>query len=160
MPGKSDIAYLLSSIADDCGYLEVHAVGDFGEPTWRSILSKEGKTLEAELEREAAEVQSVKRAVSAGLLYLVPYLQDDVPEIRRFVAVALDNHPEHAVSTVPALQSAIASEADDDVRKTLRASVERLTRRSPWPTGRQLGTVEHTKPPAAQCPLATSERYS
>jgi hypothetical protein len=62
---KSNIAHLLASIADGVGYLEVHAVGDFGEPTWRKILGERGKTLEGELEREAAEISAVRRAASA-----------------------------------------------------------------------------------------------
>jgi hypothetical protein len=79
---KSNIAHLLASIADGVGYLEVHAVGDAGEPTWRKILGEKGKTLEGELEREAAEINTVRRAASAGLRHVLPYLSHSEPEIR------------------------------------------------------------------------------
>jgi hypothetical protein len=69
---KADIALLLACIADGSGYLEVHAVGDFGEPTWRKMLGEEGKSLEDEVAREAAETALVRRAASAGLRDLLP----------------------------------------------------------------------------------------
>lgn len=57
--GKPAIALLLASIAGGVGYLEVHAVGDFGDPTWREILAEQGKSLEDEVSREADTVRSV-----------------------------------------------------------------------------------------------------
>jgi HEAT repeat protein len=135
VPGKSDIAYLLASIADGAGYLEVHALGDFGEPTWREILGGEGKTLEGELAREAAEVDSVRRACSAGLAHLAPFLGDGEPEVRRVVADALGNYPEHAALSLPALEAAEASEADEEVQAALRESKARLTRSAPDRSG-------------------------
>ncbi len=133
VPGKSDIAQLLACIADGVGYLEVHAVGDFGEPTWRRILGEQGKTLEGELERERVEVAAVRRAASAGLPSLIPYLRDSEPEIRRLVAVALGNYPEHAALSLAALEAAAASESDEEVRGALQESKARLTRRCSRP---------------------------
>lgn len=129
VPGKSDIALLLSCIADGHGYLEVHTAGGFGEPTWRAILSEKGKSLEEELEREGAEIRSVRETVSAGLPHLIPYLQDSEAEIRRSVAAALGNYPEHAAVSVPALEAAIATETDEEARAALRESIERLASR-------------------------------
>jgi hypothetical protein len=83
---KPNIAHLLASIAGGAGYLEVHAVGDFGEPTWRTILAKDGKSLENELAREATEIDSLRRAASVGVRHLLPYLSDSEAEIRRSVA--------------------------------------------------------------------------
>lgn len=116
---KLGIVHLLSAIAEGVGYLEVHAVGDYGEPTWRKILGKEGKTLEAELEREAAATRQVHRAVSAGLRHLLPYLHDPDPETRRAVAIALGNYPEHQSWALPAIAAALAVETDEEVRKSL-----------------------------------------
>jgi len=126
---KPAIVHLLASIAEGVGYLEVHAVGDFGEPTWRKILGKEGKSLEGELAREASEINAVHRAASAGLRHLLPYLSDPTPEIRRSVASALGNYPEHASWTLPALDNAMASESDEDVREALAESKARRTMR-------------------------------
>jgi len=126
---KPAIALLLASIAEGVGYLEVHAVGEFGEPTWREILGKKGKTLEGELTQEAAEIHSVRRAASAGLAGLLPYLQGAEPEIRCCVASALGNYPEHVSWSLPAIDAALASESDTDVREGLSASKARLTGR-------------------------------
>lgn len=128
---KRDIASLLSAVAVGRGYLEVHAVGKFGERTWRSILGEEGKTLEAELEREAAEVRAVRRAVSTGLPHLIPYLRDEDPWFRRCIADALGNYPEHADVTVPALLTALESETVEKVRETMRQNLERLSQPRP-----------------------------
>jgi hypothetical protein len=125
--GKRDIASLLSAIAVGRGYLEIHAVGKFGERAWRDILSKKGKTLEAELEREAAEIRSVRQAVSTGLPHLMPYLWDEDPWFRRCIADALGYYREHAAVTVPALLSALESEAVEKVRETMRQNLDRLS---------------------------------
>jgi len=126
VPGRPAIAHLLSCIADGRGYLQIHAAGDDGERTWRKILGDEGKRLEDELEREGAVVSSVRRAVSEGLAALVPYIGDPEPEIRRSVAVALGNYPEHAALTLPALEAAAATEIDEEVQEALCESIERL----------------------------------
>ncbi len=126
---KPAIAHLLSSIAEGVGYLKVHAVGDFGEPTWRKILSEQGKTLEGELSREADEINAVHRAASAGLNLLLPYLSDSEAEIRRSVASALGNYPEHSSWSLPAIEAALASEVVEEVQEALSDSKERLTRR-------------------------------
>jgi hypothetical protein len=128
---KSNIAHLLACIADGVGYLEVHATDDFGEPTWRRILAKEGKTLEDELEREAIEIAAVRRAASVGLRDLLPYLSDAEAEVRVSVASALGNYPEHASWTLPAIDAALTSEPDEEVREALvQSKVGRTRRRS------------------------------
>ncbi len=123
---KSNIAHLLACIADGQGYLEVHAVGNVGESTWREILGKKGKSLEDELAREAAVIDSVRRAVSPGLPYLVPFLLESEPEIRRAVAAALGRYPEHSANSLPALKAAAASETDEEVCEALQQSLADL----------------------------------
>ena len=81
VPDKGGIVNLLGCIADGRGSLEVHATGDYGERAWRSILGKQGRTLEDALAKEAAEIDSVHRAVSAGLRHLLPYLSDAEPDL-------------------------------------------------------------------------------
>ena len=126
VPCKVDVVSLLTAIAEGHGYLEIHAVGEYGEATWREILAKQGKSLEEEMKREREEIASVRRAISAGLPQLIPYLQHSEPDIRRYVAVALGNYPEHADLSVDALQAALASEKDDFVREGLQDSVKLL----------------------------------
>jgi hypothetical protein len=123
--GKSDIAGLLASIAAGKGYLEVHAVGKFAEK-WRSILAKEGKSLDEEVAREEAQTLEVRRAASARLLDLVPYLRDPEPENRLAVAEALGCYPGHRATTLPALRSAAADETTEEVSEAIARSISRL----------------------------------
>jgi hypothetical protein len=57
---------------------------------------------------------------------LLPDLSDSEPEIRYSVAVALGNYPEHADWSLPALEAALASEADPEVRQALARSQAQL----------------------------------
>ncbi len=118
-----------AAIAEGVGYLEVHAVGDYGEPSWRKILTEQGKSLEDEMAGEAAEIHSVHHAVSAGLKKLLPYLNDSDAEVRRSVASALGNYPEHGTWSLPALDRALESESDSDVQRSIQESKDRLIRR-------------------------------
>lgn len=102
---------------------------DFGEPTWRKILAERGQTLEGEMAREAAEIDAVHRAASAGLRHLLPYLSDPDAEVRQAVASALGNYPEHAFWAQPAIEAALALEQDEDVCEALAQSKARRTRR-------------------------------
>ena len=124
---KPSIAHLLACIADGSGYLEVHAEIEIGGVTWRKILSEKGMSLEDELAREADEIQSVRRAASAGLRQLLPYLIDADAEIRRSVATALGNYPEHMGWSLPAIEAAVESERDEEVVDALAGSFARLS---------------------------------
>ena len=117
---------LLASIAAGHGYLEVHAVDECGGPTWKKNMSEQGKSLDAEIEREAAETLAVRRAISARLPELLPYLRDPDPELRREVADALSYYPEHAAITVPALRELAAVETDDSVWEVVTDTLKRL----------------------------------
>ena len=130
---KSAIADLIAGIANGVGYLEVHAVSDTDQRVYRKMMSEQGKTLEGELAREAAETEAVRRAASAGLRHLLPYLHDTNPLIRSSVAIAvgnyLGNYPEHEAWSVPAIDAALATETDDRVRKWVEACKTRRTNR-------------------------------
>ena len=126
VPAKSEIAGLLACIAAGSGYLEVHSVGDFGEKTWRKILSERGKSLEEEVEREATEINGVRRAAATRLLDLLPYLHDPEPENRRVIAEAFGCYPEFKTKTLPELRKAAKSETDEEVQEALSESIERL----------------------------------
>src|SRR3954468_6028237 len=127
VPDKGGIVNLLGCIADGRGYLEVHARDDYGERAWRGILGKQGRTLEDALAQESAEIDSVRRAVSAGLRHLLPYLSDAEPDLRWPVAAALGNYPEHAPWLLPAIDAALASEPDEHIRQALAKSRAGLT---------------------------------
>ncbi len=124
---KPSIAHLLACIADGSGYLEVHAAIELGGVTWRKILSDQGRSLDDELAREAAEIQSVRRAASSGLRHLLPYLVDAENEIRRSIATALGNYLAHSGWSLPAIEAAVESEQDEEVVDALAESFTRLS---------------------------------
>jgi HEAT repeat protein len=125
-PDRSIVACLLASIADGCGYLEVHARPEWGESTWRKILAKEGKTLEDELEREHERTISVRGEAIKAVPKLLPYLSDPEPEVRSSVAAALGAFPEYRDVHLSQLAQALATETDDEVRERIEGSIARL----------------------------------
>jgi hypothetical protein len=126
VPAKSDIAGLLACIAAGSGYLDVHRVSASGEERWRKILTKRGKSLEDELQREAAVTNSVRRATSVRLLDLLPHLRDREPENRRVIAEAFGYYPEHKGIVLPELHKASNAETEREVQLALADSIERL----------------------------------
>jgi len=95
-----------------------------GEETMRKILARDGRSLEEEMAEEAAWMDALHRAVSAGLRHLLPYLRDS--EVRWDVANALGYFPEHASWLMPVIDEALASEPDEHVRQALADSKIRL----------------------------------
>ncbi len=124
---KTDIACLLARLANGYGYLEVHAVTEPDAATWREILADYGKTLEEELAREAAETRAVHEAVAAGLPHLAPYLTDPEVRTRWAVAIALGNYPDQRDWSLPAIEAALATELDEEIREILLKSKARLS---------------------------------
>ncbi|WP_152049962.1 HEAT repeat domain-containing protein [Tautonia marina] len=126
LPDPDGVALLLSSIATGRGYLDVHARDAFGEPLWQRILAKEGKSLDAEMEREAREIQSVRSAIAPGIPLLIPFLRSEHAEIRESIAEALAEYPEHARVSHSPLEDAVEDEADPEVRELLLEMLQRL----------------------------------
>ena len=126
VPDKARVAHLIGTVADGRSYLDCHARTPNMVATWRSILAKDGKTLEAELARELGHVAAVRRAVAAGLDALYPYLHDPEPVTRRTVAVALGMFPEHAARSLPELRAAMRDEPEEDARELLAEAIQRL----------------------------------
>ncbi len=124
---KPSIAHLLACIADGSGYLQVHAAVEIGGVTWGKTLSEKGRSLEDELAREAAGIQLVRRAASTGLRDLLPYLVAADAEIRRSIATAFGNYPEHRGWSLPAIEDAVASEQEEEVQEALVETFARLT---------------------------------
>jgi hypothetical protein len=121
---KAGIVSLLGCIATGSGALEC-AIANDGEEMWRRILGRRGRSLEEAVAEEAAAMNAVRRAVSAGLRHLLPYLSDGGNE--SLVAEALGNFPEHVSWLLPAIDAALASVSDEQVRQALAESKARLT---------------------------------
>lgn len=125
-PDRSIVACLLASIADGCGYLEVHARSEWGESAWREILAKEGKSLEGELDREHKQTSSVRGEAIKAIPKLLPFLSDPEPGVRSSVAGGLGAFPEYRGVHLPKLVQALAAETDDEVREKMEESIARL----------------------------------
>ena len=119
---KGMVARLIGLIANGVGYLQVHAARQTDASRWREILSSEGKTLEAELEKEREVQRLTHLAVSKELPLLIPYLSDAEFHTRIQIAMAVGNFSEHAGILLPAIAAAETSESHEKVRTALSAS--------------------------------------
>lgn len=125
---KSQIACLLASIATGRGYYEVHATSPVVIKHFDALLEREGRTLPDVLRHEATITDSVRRAISRELFSLPPFLHDPDLEVRRVLAGAFTDYPEHAITTLPALRTAAAAESNGDVREVIETALSRLGR--------------------------------
>jgi hypothetical protein len=117
---------LLCCIATGEGYLRYVLRSD-GEQSLRKRLAKYGRSPEPALKEERLMMEAIHRGVSAGLSHLLPYLGDPAPDLRATVAETIGNFPEHVSWLLPAIDAALASESDENVRQVLAASKTRLT---------------------------------
>jgi hypothetical protein len=119
------LALLLASIAEGRGYLEVH-IQFRDRAFWERLLAKKGTNVVAQLERERETVKRVRRAVQPGLDLLLPFLSKGSSDTRVAVASGLAKFPERAGELVPALEAALATEKDGEVRAQIAESVQVL----------------------------------
>jgi hypothetical protein len=120
---REDVLSLFAAIAAGVGYFEVHAREEADAVTWRSTLAKRGTTLDAELERERANLAAVRAAVEPGIELLVPLLTTAHLDTRLDIASALGRYPLRANETLPALKAALQVESDEDVREAIKDSI-------------------------------------
>ena len=124
---KSAIAYLLASVANGYGFLEVHAQPDSFESDWRLIYAKQGKSFETEIVKESAIVRRVRDAAKDSLPAITPYLSDLDAETRGTVALALSRYPELSDQNLPLIINALESEQDSDARRMFQRAIDRFT---------------------------------
>jgi hypothetical protein len=117
---------LLCCIATGEGHVQYVLRVD-GEESLRKRLAKYGRSPEVALEEDRAMLAAIHRGISAGLRHLLPYLKDPAPDLRAAVADALGNFPEHHSWLLPAIDAAIASDSDQNVRHVLTESRARLS---------------------------------
>src|SRR5262249_15671193 len=72
---KEGIVSLLGCIATGTGAWERNVRND-GEEMWRTILARQGQSLEQRLVAEAVALKAIHKNVSEGLQHLLPYLSD------------------------------------------------------------------------------------
>ena len=123
-PERNWIAFLIASLGDGKGYLNMHTSAD--EQRWRQMLAERGTTLEAELQQEDAVVQAVQLEIGRSVQLLLPYLSDTQSEIRAAVARALGRQRTGADQLIPTLEAAAKRETASDARDAIRLSLARL----------------------------------
>ncbi len=120
---KESVVALLAEIATGEGLLAYQIRVNRHETVCR-MLARDGTSLEQALADESNWMDTLHRAVSAGLRHLLSYLRGS--EVWASVADALGRFPEHASWLTPAIDDALASEADEHVRQALSDSRQRL----------------------------------
>jgi hypothetical protein len=139
---KEGIVSILGCIATGESVL-AYLLRNDGEAVVRQKLAKEGKTLEQALAEEAAMMAAIHDAVSAGLPYLLLYLNGS--DILRMVADAFGSFPEHSSWLLPAIDEALASDYDDQLRRILAEAKIQLITGSPPELPKDATTAERAQ---------------
>lgn len=127
MPDKDSVVFLLASLADGHSYLREHAFfSKHSEREFREHLAEKGLELETEMAKEERWVAETREAVRQELHLLYPLMQRGDSDMRWCVAQALAHFPEHAQETLPLLQEALASEADEHTVREIERAIGKL----------------------------------
>ena len=129
-PERESLALLVASIMSGRGYFEVHFAKDrinpfTGKPVDPSV------DIDARLLEEKKVVAGVRERGARAVPLLLPFLKDEVGDVRSGVAQALAEYPSQAASTAPAIRAALAVEPDEEVRLVMRAALQDLAKSSP-----------------------------
>jgi hypothetical protein len=122
-PDKMMIADLLAEMADGGPYLESAITDEQMELLLRESLAKEGRDFDQEIIDSRRYADATRDAVGKELSLLYPYLTCEEPEIRRSVATALGNYPDHVSETLPFLEDALRIESNEEVQQAIKNSI-------------------------------------
>lgn len=123
---KATVAVLLATIADGKPPF-AHCENDAQEAArWRTILSKAGRSLDAEMADGRRFGAEIRRELARRFDLLYPYLRHPDAGVRVAVAIAVGQFPEIAARLLPDLQAALSEETDEHVRRVLGKVVEGL----------------------------------
>lgn len=116
---KEPIVVLLASIAGGRGYYEVH------EPLGQKLMQFPFD-INTKRNAETRAVDAVRRAASSHIPELLQHLESSNESVRTAIARALPFYPEHSALAKSALERALDSETDPDVREMLTESLRAL----------------------------------
>lgn len=116
---KESVVALLASIAGGRGYYEVH------EPLSQKLM-RFPFDLTTKRSAETRAVDAVRRTASRHIPGLLPHLESPNESVRTAIAQALPFYPEHSALAKSALERALDSETDSDVREILNESLRAL----------------------------------
>lgn len=122
---NADFANLLASIAQGYGDFEEGFRSEKDEGKWRDIFARQGIDLDDEVTENKKWAQATRNNVRKYLCLLYPYLKS--PDgLNTWIARALACYPELGYETIPLVEEAIELERDDDIRRWLNESLQKL----------------------------------
>lgn len=124
-PGRKQVLGFLSAVAEGSSYLAAHAQGE-RENKWREILTKQGRDLEAERQKERGWVEAANRAVGEGAPIYFDLLSHEDAEIRRLSLGVLASLRGRSDEIVPRLRAFLSSEQDPETRAEMVRALHAL----------------------------------
>jgi hypothetical protein len=127
-PDRNSVVLLVSCIIAGHGYWEIHKSILLANPFTHRPVAKPAD-LESKLATERVVVDAVRKIGSDAVPLLLPELSNPEAEVRKAVAEALGKYPGMTPTVLPALQSALSSERDGEVREAIQIAINDLSRK-------------------------------
>ncbi|MEM6500372.1 MAG: hypothetical protein AAF685_00875 [Cyanobacteria bacterium P01_C01_bin.89] len=124
---RSSVACLLAVIINGKGFFEVHGQIETFKADWQEMLSEQGTTLDAEVEREKMITGRIRELSKTSLPLLAPFLYDWSSAVRWTVAEAIACFPEFADEYLPLLTRAMEAEQEPWVKEIMQEAIDRLS---------------------------------
>jgi hypothetical protein len=125
----ADFANLLASIAQGYGNFESGFSSEEDKTKWRDIFAQQGTELDELVAKNKKWAQITRNNVRKYLNLLYPYL--NYPDgFSTWIARALSCYPELSQETIPLIEKTIEVEKDENVKKWLGESLNKLKSQS------------------------------
>jgi hypothetical protein len=131
-PDRNRLVLLVSCIIAGHGYWEIHK-SIFLTNTFTHRPVAKPADLESKLANERIVVDAVRKIGSDAVPFLLPELTNPEAEVRTAVAEALCKYPGMTQTILPALQSALSTERDGEVRGAIQIAINDLTAKPATP---------------------------
>jgi hypothetical protein len=132
-PDRNSVVLLVSCIIAGHGYWEVHKSILLTNPFTHLPVAKPAD-LESKLATERIVVDALRKVGVDAVPLLLPELSNPEADVRKAVAEALCKYPGMMPTVLPALQGALNSERDGEVRGAIQIAINDLSRK-PTPAG-------------------------
>jgi HEAT repeats len=124
-PDRNSLVLLVSCIVAGHGYWEIHKSILLNNPFTHRPVARPAD-LESKIAAERVLVDAVRKIGSDAAPLLIPELTNPEADVRKAVAEALCQYP-GTQAILPALQSALRTERDAEVRDAIQIAINDLT---------------------------------
>jgi hypothetical protein len=124
-PDRNSLVLLVSCIVAGHGYWEIHKSILLSNPFTHRPVARPAD-LESKIAAERVLVDAVRKIGSDAAPLLIPELTNPEADVRKAVAEALCQYP-GTQAILPALQSALRTERDAEVRDAIQIAINDLT---------------------------------